>query len=123
MLSRPTDLSQVERARRDFGDAIVALAMMQLPVLVSLSMGTSSNEGKVFWSTVVALGTALTLGRTAFLYGAALRWSRWQCWLTALVCGGVQIAAWMLYFWLASRPVESRLPDDARSGEPPDTLR
>src|SRR5262245_40439704 len=97
------DLGSVARARRDFGDAIVAVAMIPLPVLVRLAMAPGSHENEVFWGMVVALGTSLTLGRTVFLYGGALGWPGWKCWLAALVCGGIQAAAWVLYFWLAPR--------------------
>ena len=110
-------LGSVARARRDFGDAIVAVAMIPLPVLVRLSLGPSHAD-ELFWGLVLALGAALTLGRTAFLYGGALGWPGWKRWLAALVCGGVQAAAWVLYFWLDPRRAKAGPGERAPSPGP-----
>lgn len=86
-------------ARRNYGDAIVATLFMKIPVLCALAADQAA--GRVFWATVLVVGPALAIGRTAFLYGVALGWPRWKRWLAALVCGLVELAAWIMYFLLA----------------------
>ena len=107
-MTGPLSSHRVAIARRNYGDAIVATIAMQLPAI--FAWVSADRAGQVFWEIVLAVGPALAIGRTAFLYGQALGWSRPKCWVAAFTTGLVGIAAWIMYYVLApaaAKPVTS----------------
>jgi hypothetical protein len=88
------------KRKRDFGSAVIA-ALILKAVFRLLDPSSFSEAAVTTLQALALLGSIAIffwLARTAFLCAAALGWTAWKCWFTAIACGVLQWVAWIMYF-------------------------
>ena len=100
--------------QRNFGTAVLsALGLKGFFQILGRSLADLEvNESTVTGVQVLALVCSVALfiwiARTAFVCASGLNWPTWTCWVTAIACGIIQWAAWIMYFVFRSQ-IKKRL--------------